>query len=117
MGQWFIRYLHPSEAGWKQIVDHFILYSKHGELKYTERRGIVISKLAPYEKLKIMGGIPRTAKYLRKCLSAFWNFKLRPAKTAANEDKIGSMSLWRNHFFDVQVDFGEKGCTWNENWG
>jgi hypothetical protein len=81
LGQWFLRYLHPGEAGWKQIVDHFLLYDSRGGLKYTEGRGIIISKLTPYEKMKIVKDIPKTAGYLRKCLRAFWKFKLQPAHT------------------------------------
>ena len=76
MGQWFIRYLHPSEAGWKQIVDHFILYDKHGELRYTERRSIVISKLAPYD-----GRNPENGKVPAKMPLSLLEFQ---AKTGPN---------------------------------
>ena len=89
------------------VLDDFILYDRQGRRIYPEGRNILVSKLSSMEKLKIMKSIPKTAKYLRSCLAAFWKFKLKPADTEDNKNHIGSMSLWRNHFL---ISVWNGGC-------
>jgi hypothetical protein len=50
--QWFLRYLHPAESSWKDIMDTFLLEHKSGEIKYPEGRSIIIMQLSTYQKME-----------------------------------------------------------------
>ena len=98
--QWFIRYLDPSESGWKKIVDGFLLFNSAGERIHASR-GVVIGRLTDYEKSKLLRSLPKKAKYLRECLREFWKLNLVPA--TENWERVGSEPIWYSHRIVVKV--------------
>ena len=76
--QWFVRYLHPGNSSWKDLVDHILLHNPGtGELIYPEGRGILLANLTPAKENRMIARIPAKATYLRACLRAFWELGLR----------------------------------------
>ena len=106
--QWVIRYLHPGYSSWKTIVDDWILFSKEGDERWPEGRSILASALTQSDRAKLLMGIPKKAKYLRQCIKDFWKIKLQPAATQENRKLIGSMNIWHNTYFTLDVDWRLK---------
>ena len=73
-----IRYLQPGDAAWKQILDHFILYDRKGNLRYPEGRGILLMNLSTRQKTAILASIPKGAEYMKACIREFWKLRIRP---------------------------------------
>ena len=102
--QWIIRYVDPSKAAWKKLLDSFILYDKRGNKKYPEGRTIVLQNLSTREKAAMLSQLPKGATYLKECFREFWKQKIKPdTNTYAG---IGSDSPWHGH--RVKLD--------TENW-
>jgi len=97
--EWFIRYVHPSKAAWKDILDYMLFANKEGEIS-PERQTLLYSKLTPSQKLKLLHRLPKTAIYIRQCLRDLWDLKLVPT-TDLNKRTIASESLWYNHSFEM----------------
>jgi hypothetical protein len=77
--EWFIRYAHPTQSAWKQILDFMLFTDKQGNLT-VEKHVLLYSKLNTAQKLKLLRKLPKTAKYIRTCLTDFWKLKLTPTK-------------------------------------
>jgi hypothetical protein len=104
--QWFVRYLHPGNSSWKDLVDHILLHNPGtGELIYPEGRGILLANLTPAEKNRMIARIPAKATYLRACLRAFWKLGLTPEKPDSNLD---SQFFWHNWRFNTPATHHTK---------
>ena len=102
--QTIIKYMDPSDAQWKEILDHMLFRDKRGRLTHPEGRKLMIMKLPAGEKLKLLHRLPKKAKYMRKAIRDFWSLNLEPA----NEIKdriIGGESIWYNHSFEIKIDW------------
>lgn len=98
------RYVHPSKAAWKDVLDWMLWHNKKGEETHPEGSMLLYCKLPQNEKGKLLHRLPKKAKYIRNALREFWELKLVPAKPA-DERFIGSESLWFNHSFDINADW------------
>ena len=101
--EWFIRYAHPTQSAWKEILDYMLFTDKQGNLS-VEKHVLLYSKLTNAQKLKLLHKLPKTAKYIRTCLTDFWKLNLTPTKDLKRR-VIASESLWFNHSFDVQINW------------
>jgi hypothetical protein len=99
LAHWMIRYMHPSESSWKQLLDYFILRDARGKKKYPEGRMVIASKLSAYEKRAMLKRLPQKAKYIRECLKEFWKLKLTPVWE--DWEHIGADPLWHSHRIDI----------------
>ena len=97
--QWIIRYLDPSDSGWKRILDGYLLRNAAGDIIYHDR-GAVISNLTQGERARMMKRIPQRSRYVRACLKEFWQLNLQPEKTW---EHIGSAPVWRSHLIPIKV--------------
>ena len=105
--QLIIRYVDPSKALWKTVLDHILFTNKRGECTHPEGRAVLFAKLPKQEQRKLIYRLPKTAKHLRGCLKDFWDLGLKPADPPT-ERHIGSESLWWNHSFEI------KGIKWQD---
>ena len=101
--EWFIRYAHPTQSAWKEILDYMLFTDKQGNLS-VEKHVLLYSKLTNAQKLKLLHKLPKTAKYIRTCLTDFWKLNLTPTEDLKRR-VIASESLWFNHSFDVQINW------------
>ena len=51
--EWFIRYAHPTQSAWKQILDYMLFTDKQGNLT-VEKHVLLYSKLSTAQKLKLL---------------------------------------------------------------
>ena len=51
---WMVRYLHPADSSWKRALDQMLLLDKNGEEKFSEGRGILVSKIRNGEKKRLL---------------------------------------------------------------
>ena len=89
---WIVRYLHPRKSPWKQILSYWIQDEHIGS-------SIVI---ANSDKESILKLIPESAKYITRCLKAFFSLNLQQ-NTAILDHAVLAEPLWYNHRFHVQV--------------
>ena len=61
--EWINRYVHPTDAKWKEILDEMIMKNKKGELKFGAGRGVFYCTLSPAQKLRLLRNIPKRAHY------------------------------------------------------
>jgi hypothetical protein len=94
--QWILRYVHPAQSSWKDLLDYFILTDERGNLIYPEGRSIVMSNLSVNEKRRMLLQIPTGATYVKECLKAFWDLKLKPVNPT---EMLQSQHLWHSHKF------------------
>ena len=100
--QWIVRYVHPSKASWKTLLDDLLLENVKGDQNFPEGRAILFCPMTRRDKLKMLRGLPRNAKYFRKCLDAHWKCGIK--QNLEVKDNIGSEFLWRNWRFEIQAD-------------
>ena len=100
--QWIVRYVHPSKASWKTLLDDLLLENVKGDQNFPEGRAILFCPMTKRDKLKMLRGLPRNAKYFRKCLDAHWKCGIK--QNFEVKDNIGSEFLWRNWRFEIQAD-------------
>ena len=98
---WVIRYMHPAESSWKQLIDSFILYDKKENLIYPEERMAVIGRLSAFQKTRMLKSLPKEATYMKACFKEFWALGLRPTWDNRWEG-IESESPWIGH--RVKID-------------
>jgi hypothetical protein len=101
--EWFIRYAHPTQSAWKEILNYMLFTDKQGNLT-VKKQVLLYSKLTNAQKLKLLHKLPKTAKYIRTCLTDFWKLNLTPTKDLKRR-VIASESIWFNHSFDVQINW------------
>jgi hypothetical protein len=105
--QWIIKYVDPTDAQWKTLLDHMLLTNKKGKITYPEGRMILYTNLTGTMKGKLLHRLPKKAKYIRACLRDFWNLKLTPAEEPTKRH-IASESLWWNHSFEIMIDWRHR---------
>ena len=100
-----IRYTHPAQQDWKDILDELLFKKKDGTI-WKEKEVLLYSKLSNLQKRKLRYRIPKNMKYIRECLTDFWNLNLIPAEPPGKRE-IGSESIWFNHSFEIV-------CNWRD---
>ena len=89
---------------WKTLLDHMLFTNKKGKITYPEGRMILYAKLTANMKTKLLHRLPKKAKYIRACLTDFWDLKLEPAEEPTKR-QIATESIWWNHSFDITIDW------------
>jgi hypothetical protein len=105
--EWILKYLHPGNAGWKDVLDAILLYDKRGNLKFPEGRKILLCNMTNKQKAKLLRGLPKPtrrtphkgAQYLRQCLKSFWKLDLKQDLSVTRG--IAAEPLWNNNRFKL----------------
>ena len=90
--QWIRRYLHPNKAPWKLIADVWLANP------YPLGRGSLLSSITG----SFHTDIPPTAPYLRACVKAFEEIKLKQ-NTSILDGRVIGEPVFLNHRFDPPV--------------
>lgn len=69
--------MHPADSSWKRALDQILLLDRYGEEKFSEGRGILVSKIRNGETKRLLRTLPSGAKYIKRCLHALWALKVR----------------------------------------
>ena len=104
--KWILRYLDPSVAAWKQVLDALLFQDDKGNDVRGGGRAIVISNTTRYQKLKMLACLPKRATYIKNCLSAFWRLNITQSPEA--EASPSAEGLWFNHSFPVAVGHHDR---------
>jgi len=86
--QWINKYLHPREAPWKTVLDHWLYDKELG-------RAIILTKLRPQDK-PLMDRLPKGATYIRDCLKEFLALEIKQYTTLKGKPLLAE-PLWRNN--------------------
>ena len=89
--EWIVRYLHPRIAPWKTVAAIWINDPYIGHK-------VLLSRGAPSRSSKV----PESAPYLRRCLDAFHNIKIRQ-DTDVLDHTIQAEPFWKNNRFSPQI--------------
>ena len=81
-----------------------MLVDKNGVDKFTEGRAIFFSKVTMTDKVRLMRGVPKNAKYWRECVAAHWKMKIEQNVDEISKN-IGGEPFWRSWRFKIDVDF------------
>ena len=107
LSQWITRYADPSHSSWKSILDTLIFKDKSNKDRFAvSDRGLLFSKTSRRDRLKILKGLPKRAKYIRDCILAHWKLDIQQEK----EDKgnLAAEPIWRNARFTLEVSAKEE---------
>ena len=95
---WVIRYLHPSDAAWKTVIDDLMLLSRDGSYKFGANRGVLMTPLSTLDKTRLLQGIPLNAKYWRECIKAHWKINY---KFDTDQPTTGGEPIWESPRFTI----------------
>ena len=119
--QWVIKYLHPYQSEWKQLLDSLLLYNNKGREKFPEGRAILMCNLSNTDKKNLLKDLPGGSNYWRECIKAHWKMQIKQDPDKMDEF-ICREPLWRNWRFDTKCDhntrrfFADKiGIVWLED--
>ena len=89
--EWIVKYLQPPKSAWKDLLDQFIVFDKRGIQKFSTARSAVLN---PDSRLRYIQGLPKKAKYIRRCFMAFWKMGIKQDMTYT--DGLKGESIWNN---------------------
>jgi hypothetical protein len=85
--QWIIRFLHPRRSPWKNVLREWV---QNAHL----RDGILLANVSDNHHK----GPPESAPYIRQCLKAFGELKLRQDTTILDRACLGEPLFWNHRF-------------------
>ena len=92
LAEWVLRWIMPpdrDECAWKHVLHHMVLVDRQGYDKFPEGRNIMLCRMTPADKLRLMRGVPKNAVYIKECVRAFWKINLRQDLTDTRHMRAG----------------------------
>ena len=97
--EWIVKYLQPPKSAWKDLLDQFIVFDKRGVQQFSTARSAVLN---PDSRLRYLQGLPKKAKYIRRCFMAFWKMGIKQDLTYT--DGLKGESIWNNLRAPIATD-------------
>ena len=101
--EWIVRYLQPPKSAWKDLLDQFIVFDKRGIQQFSTARSAVLN---PGSRLRYLQGLPKKAKYIRRCFMAFWKMGIKQDLTYT--EGLKGESIWNNPRGPIVANPGHK---------
>ena len=79
---------------------------RQGYDKFPEGRNIMLCRMTPADKLRLMRGVPKNAVYIKECIRAFWKMNLRQDLTDTRH--MRAESFWHNARFQLNATPRER---------